>query len=49
MNWNKISIKITLIQAVKRTIKRIEREKILNSVLYFVTRMDLFESGEYIC
>ena len=50
MNWKHVTTKATLIEEIKRSVKRIEKEKILNSVLDFAVRLRLIKKtgGEYI-
>ena len=50
MNWERITTKTTLIEEIKRAIKRMEKEKVLNSVLDFTVRLRLIKTngGNYI-
>ncbi|CAF2065667.1 unnamed protein product [Rotaria magnacalcarata] len=50
MNWKKITIKELLIQEIKHSVKKIEKEKILNSVNDFTKRLRIIKEtgGEYV-
>ena len=49
-NWNHVTTKLTLIDEIKRSVKKIEKEKILHSVLDFTVRLRLIQKngGNYI-
>jgi len=50
INWNRATTKVTLIEEIKRAAKKIEQDKILNSVLDFTVRLRLIikNRGDYI-
>ena len=50
MNWSQITTKAILIDEIKRAVKRVGREKILNSVSDFTIRLRMLKNngGEYI-
>ncbi|CAM4763228.1 unnamed protein product [Rotaria magnacalcarata] len=50
MNWKKITTKELLIQEIKHSVKKIEKEKILNSVNDFTKRLRIIKEtgGEYV-
>ena len=50
MDWKNITTKTTLIDEIKRSVKKIEKEKILHSVLDFTVRLRLIQKngGNYI-
>jgi hypothetical protein len=50
INWNRATTKVTLIEEIKRAVKNIGKEKILNSVLDFTVRLRLIKKngGDYI-
>ncbi|CAF1439527.1 unnamed protein product [Rotaria sordida] len=50
MDWKNITIKATLIDEIKRSVKKIEKEKIVHSVLDFTVRLHLIQKngGNYI-
>jgi hypothetical protein len=50
MDWKNITTKATLIDAIKRSVKKIEKENILHSVLDFTVRLRLIRKngGNYI-
>ena len=50
MNWKKITTKATMIEEIKRSVKKIPKEKVLHSVLDFTVRLRLIQKngGNYI-
>ena len=44
-DWNQITTKTTLIDEIKRSVKRIEKEKILNSVSDFTVRLRMLKNN----
>ena len=50
IDWNQITTKATLIDEIKRSVKRVEKEKISNSVSGFIVRLRVLKKngGEYI-
>jgi hypothetical protein len=50
MNWDHITTKATLINEIKRSVKKVKKENILHSVLDFTVRLRLIQKngGEYI-
>ena len=50
INWNRATTKVILIEEIKRAVKKVEQEKILNSVLDFTVRLRLIKKngGDYI-
>ena len=50
MNWSQIITKATIIDEIERSVKRIEKEKILNSVSDFIVRLRMLKNNgeEYI-
>ena len=50
MNWDHVTTKTALINEIKRAVKKIEKEKILHSVLDFTVRLRLIQKngGDYI-
>ncbi|CAF1429851.1 unnamed protein product [Adineta ricciae] len=50
MDWKNITTKATLIDGIKRSVKKIKKEKILHSVLDFTVRLCLIQKngGNYI-
>ena len=50
LNWKNITIKATLIDEMKRSVKKIEKEKILHSALDFTVRLCLVQKngGNYV-
>ncbi len=50
MNWGNIRTNATLIDKIKRSVKKIEKEKISHSVLDFTVRLRLIQKngGDYI-
>jgi len=45
MDWKNITTKATLIDEIKRSVKKIEKEKILHSVLDFTVRLRLIQKN----
>lgn len=45
INWNRATTNVTLIEEIKRGVKRTEEEKFLNSVLDFTVRLRLIQKG----
>jgi hypothetical protein len=45
MNWDHVTTKATLIDEIKHSVKKIEKEKILNSVLHFTVRLRLIKKN----
>ena len=43
INWNRATAKVTLIEEIKRAVKEVGHEKILNSVLDFTARLRLIK------
>ncbi len=43
MNWDHVTTKSTLIDEIKRSVKKHEKEKILHSVLDFTVRLRLIQ------
>ena len=50
MDWSQITTKATLIDEIKRSVKRVEKEKIINSVSDFTVHLRMLKNngGEYI-
>ncbi len=50
MDWDNIETKANLILEIKRSVKKIKKEKILHSVLDFTVRLRLIQKngGDYI-
>jgi hypothetical protein len=51
MNWDKIKTKATLIDEIKRSIRKIKKQTIIHSVLDFTVRLRLIQKkngGDYI-
>ncbi len=50
INWDHVTIKSTLIDEIKRSVKKVEKEKILHSVLDFAVTLRLIQKngGNYI-
>ena len=50
IDWSQITTKTTLIDEIKRSVKRVEKEKIINSVSDFTVRLRMLKNngGEYI-
>ena len=50
MDWNRITTKATLRDEIKRSVKKIEKQKIVNSVSDFTLRLRLLKKngGDYI-
>ena len=50
INWNRATTKVILIEEIKRAVKKVEQEKILNSLLDFTVRLRLIKKngGDYI-
>ena len=50
MDWSRITTKVILIDEIKRSVRRIEKEKILNVVSDFTVRLRMLKNngGEYI-
>ena len=50
MNWDQITTKTTLIEEIKRSVKKVDKERILNSILDFTIRLREIKrnGGDYI-
>ena len=50
MDWSQVTTKAMLIDEIKRSVKRIEKEKTLNSVSDFTVRLRMLKNngGEYV-
>ena len=48
MNWDQITTKTTLIEEIKRSVKKVDKERILNSILDFTIRLREMEETIFI-